>query len=95
MSPKRKRLNLKIIRSNLAEAIEQLEELESKASKGDLDVIALKIGLNHAYHHLNFAWNIRRVPTRRYAKLTQREFDRWGKYPLEIEDLVNPDPKYW
>ena len=37
----------------------------------DLSVEALQVGLLHAYHHLNFAWNIRNVPTEQYAKLTQ------------------------
>ena len=53
----------------------------------DLSVEALQVGLLHAYHHLNFAWNIRNVPTEQYAKLTQKQFKRWGKYPSRIERL--------
>ncbi len=90
MSTKRKRLNRKIIAGNLAEAIEQLKELHNSASNGNLDEIELTVGLCHAYHHLNFAWNIRHVPTAQYAKLTQRQFDRWGKYPSGIERLLEP-----
>ena len=90
MSTKRKRLNRKIIAGNLAEAIEELEELQNSASNGSLTEVELTVGLLHAYHHLNFAWNIRHVPTAQYAKLTQRQFDRWGKYPSEIERLVEP-----
>lgn len=90
MSKKRKRLNRKIIAINLAEAIEQLEELHKSASNGSLDEIELNYGLRHAYHHLNCAWNIRYVPTAQYANLTQRQFDRWGKYPSGIERLLEP-----
>jgi hypothetical protein len=90
MPRKRKRLNRKIIAWNLAEAIEQLKALHESASNGGLDEIELTIGLCHAYHHLNFAWNIRYVPTAQYAKLTDRQFDRWGKYPLGIEKLLEP-----
>ena len=81
----KKTLNLKIIGSNLSEAIEQLERLRDSASNGELNESELQVGLCHAYHHLNFAWNIRHESTARYAKLTQTQFERWGKYPSDIE----------
>jgi uncharacterized protein (DUF1810 family) len=79
-------LSCDIIESNLREAIEQLEKLKHQASTGELNEAELMVGLRHAYHHVNFAWNIRRVPASRYAKLTHEEFERWGKYPAEIDD---------
>jgi hypothetical protein len=86
--PKRKgRLNLEIVRSNIAEAIEELQKLEDHASTGDLHEEELQVGLCHAYHHLNFAWNIRRVATREYANLSKTQFDEWGRYPSDIEQL--------
>lgn len=90
MPTKRKRLNRKIIADNLAEAIEELKRLQNSASNGDLSEVELAIGLQHAYHHLNFAWNIRYVPTAQYANLTDGQFDRWGKYPSEMERLLEP-----
>jgi len=60
---KRKRLNLEIIGGNLAEAIEELKGLRNLASNGKLREEKLQIGLLHAYHHLNFAWNIKYVAT--------------------------------
>ena len=87
MPAKRTRLNLKIIGGNLAEAIEELEGLSNLASNGRLREEELQIGLLHAYHHLNFAWNIRYVATQQYAKLTQRQFERWGRYPSKIEKV--------
>jgi hypothetical protein len=83
----RKRLNLEIIKSNLSEAIEGIERLRGRASSGELNEADLQVGLCHAYHHLNFAWNIRHVPTSKYAKLTKSQFNRWGKYPSKIETL--------
>jgi len=85
MRKQRKRLNRPIIASNLAEAIEQLERLHELASSGKLDEVELQVGLCHAYHHLNFAWNIRFVPTAQYAALTDSQFKRWGRYPTGIE----------
>ncbi len=84
---KAKDLYFEIIASNLSEAARELQRLRKHASAGDLSVEALQVGLLHAYHHLNFAWNIRNVPTEQYAKLTQKQFKRWGKYPSRIERL--------
>jgi hypothetical protein len=42
---------------------------------------AFKVQLQHAYHHLNFAWNIRRVRTRHYRNMTDKNFNRWSKFP--------------
>lgn len=87
MKTHRKRLNRKIIASNLAEAGEEIQQLHGLAATGVLNEAELQVGLLHAYHHLNFAWNIRFVPTREYATLTERQFKRWGKYPAAIEKL--------
>jgi len=78
---------LEIIGSNLSEAIAELERIRGLAAKGELNEADFQIGLRHAYHHLNFAWNIRHVPTAQYAKLTDAQFEQWGKYPSEIETL--------
>jgi hypothetical protein len=87
MPAKRKCLNMEIIRSNLSEAIAQLQSLERKASTGDLNEGEFQVDLCHAYHHLNFAWNIRYVTTPQYANLTQKQFESWGKYPTKIDRL--------
>ena len=81
MPGKKRPLNLEIVRSNLLEAIEELQKLEHSAATGDLHEAGLQVGLCHAYHHLNFAWNIRRVTTQAYSKLTDEQFDEWGRYP--------------
>jgi hypothetical protein len=84
---KRKTLNLKIIESNLTEAIEELQTLTRKTSSGTLNEAEFHVRLLHAYHHLNFSWNIRKIETSEYANLTDRQFKRWGKYPKRIENL--------
>ena len=81
------RLNWKIILSNIAEAREQLEEIEARVKdEKKPDEIELQILLEHAYHHLNFAWNIRHIPNKRYSKLSDEEFNQWSKVPKEIEE---------
>ena len=77
---------MKIIDSNITEAHDELAKLLDKLHAGALNEAMLQVGLRHAYHHLNFAWNIRRLPTSRYASLTLKEFEEWGKYPSEIDE---------
>lgn len=82
-----RKLNWEIILSNLAEAREQLEKIERRVTKGEAPGEGeFQVMLEHAYHHLNFAWNIRHVPTKRYAHLTDDEFNQWGKFPKDIEE---------
>jgi len=83
-----KRLNWRIILSNLEEAREQLEDIERRTKlRPRVSEEELQVFLQHVYHHLNFAWNARRVATARYANLTDGEFRQWGKYPKEIEKV--------
>lgn len=82
----RKELNLQIIASNLDEAIEELVRIRANISAGTIVEGQLQVWLCRAYHHLNFAWNIRHVPAEKYAHLTQAQFKRWGSYPRDIED---------
>lgn len=80
------RMNWKIIASNLREAREQLEEIEKQIEKKDYPAeVELQLLLEHAYHHLNCAWNIRRIKTKEYANLTDDDFNRWGQFPKDIE----------
>lgn len=83
--PRTRPLNATIIGSNISEARDELTKLLQKLETGTLNEAVLQVGLRHAYHHLNFAWNIRRVSTSRYASLTQKEFEEWGKYPSDID----------
>lgn len=85
--PRNRPFNRTIIRSNIAEAIEELQGLEKKAASGELVETELQVGLQHAYHHLNFAWNVRRISSSEYSRLSQAQFDIWGTYPKDIEDL--------
>ena len=81
------KLNWEIILSNVAEAREQLEQIETRARDGRKPAEGeLQVMLEHAYHHLNFAWNVRHVSTRRYSNLSDDEFNQWGKYPKELEE---------
>ena len=81
-----KKLNWEIIAGNIAEAREQLEAIESSAKAGEPpSEIEFRQMLEHAYHHLNFAWNARRVKSERYRSLTDEEFNKWGGFPKRMK----------
>ena len=72
-------MNKQIIESNISEAREQLQEIERRIHTSDsLTEGQLLVMLQHAYHHLNFAWNTRKVTDKRYANMTANDFNQWG-----------------
>ncbi len=74
-------MNLRSVRSNLAEAREQLDEIIAAADTESLDEAQFQVWLEHVYLHLNFAWNTRRSPDDRVIASAERDFKRWRKYP--------------
>lgn len=79
-------MNWKIIGSNIREAREELEEIEKRIEKKDYPgEKELLMMFEHAYHHLNSAWNVRRVKTKQYANLTDAKFNKWSRFPKEIK----------
>ncbi len=91
---KSKRMNWRIVDSNLREALEQLEEVHDRISKKDYPAEGeLQILLEHVYHHLNCAWNIRRIKTKDYANLTDADFNKWSRFPKEIEAFKIDKPR--
>jgi hypothetical protein len=80
------KLNWTIIGYNLVEAREELQTIEKRINDGDPPTEGdFQARLEHALHHLAFAWNIRRVSTKKYANLSDAEFNEWSKFPEELE----------
>ena len=52
------------------------------AKDPEYDEVELKLALEHAYHHLNFAWHIRGVDKKRAVKCVKKDFINWSKYPV-------------
>ncbi len=85
------KMNWKIIAGDIKEAREQLEEIERRIARTDRPSEGeLLIMFEHAYHHLNVAWNARAITTKRYANLTDIEFNKWSQYPKDISSFIVP-----
>ena len=73
-----------LILLNITEAREQLQEIEESLNNEEEFTeieLKLKIDLENAYHHLNFAWNIRKLTDDEVARMTEHNFSELSKYP--------------
>ena len=75
--------NKDLIKSNIEEAKEQLEEIISDLEKDpEYSETEFQISLEHAYHHLNYAWNIRNIEEIRAGECSQKDYKEWSKFPV-------------
>jgi hypothetical protein len=83
-----KRINWKLVAKQLAEAREELQRLEGMVStQKSRSKGALQVGLEHAYHHLNFAWNAREMTDKSHRNLTPRQFQRGSRFPRSLKPI--------
>jgi len=82
-----KPINWSVVAGNLAQAREELESIEAAIGRRrGRSEVALQHSLEHAYHHLNIAWNARRATSKQYSAMSDAQFNRWAKYPRGIEE---------
>ena len=79
------RLNRDNVLYNIRDAREELQRIEKLLEDENVSEIELQALLEHAYHHLNFAWNCRHVSDNRYKNLSDEDFNEWSKFPKDIE----------
>lgn len=77
-------MNNKIISSNIEEALEELENIKNEFQVNSLNEVNFQIKLQHVYHHLNIAWNLRNVKTAHYREMSDDDFKTWSSYPKDI-----------
>ena len=69
---------------------EKVEAIFARAEeKCPFSETALFYSLEHAYHHINWAWNVRRTPEERVWNFKKNDPARWTKFPdtKEFADL--------
>jgi hypothetical protein len=82
-----KMIQREIILQNIAEAREQLEAIEMSLLDPQYEECELRIDLEHAYHHLNYAWNIRNESMAALSRNSYDDFVKWSKFPAgEIQE---------
>jgi hypothetical protein len=79
-------MNWRCIKSDLREARDQITDIITKIENGDEPTEAdYLIELQHAFHHLNIAWNARQATLEKYVDMSTRDFNRWRKFPNGTE----------
>ena len=75
--------NRQLIIDNLQEAIEQLQEIAAElANDQEYDEGQLRVDLEHAYHHINYAWHIRGVSESEAAECSEENYVKWSRFPV-------------
>lgn len=78
-------INWNAVASNISEARDELESIEASLAAGTpLDEVDFRVAMQHAYHHLNIAWNVRHESDDRYANMSPEDFDRWSRFPDDL-----------
>jgi hypothetical protein len=76
-----------IVLANIEEAREQLQAIETALMNPDYSEVEFKIELEHAYHHLNYAWNIRNEEDIALDEHSQANYAKSSKFPVgEIQE---------
>ena len=57
-------------------------------NRREFTVYTLYISLEHAYHHVNFAWNSRFYPAKRVVACAQGDFRKWERFPADFGRLM-------
>ena len=99
-------LNYELLEFHIREAAGELDSLLSRIqfmlgrldksgdqqvdAWGNLNEVGLEVSLAHAYHHMNFAWNVRNKTT----KEADKDFDRNEKFPRPT-GLFDSFARYW
>lgn len=79
-------MNRRVVLFHLREAAEELNRtVEELARDPRFSEESLEIAMGHTYHHLNTAWNGRNQTDRQFQDCTDRDFNRFRRFPEEAE----------
>jgi hypothetical protein len=73
------------IETHLREALEELEDTLRQLNDPDFTEIEFRVAMEHAYNHLNTAWNSRDQSLTAMANHTMEQFYRWRAFPADID----------
>ena len=76
----------------IGECSDYIAYLQKQEMRNPFNELALFVRLEHAYHHLNWAWNCRRTPEERVLNFTDSDASRWNRFPdtASFADLWPP-----
>ncbi len=89
-----KSMNWELIADNLIDARHQLDSILSNIGHPEMTVGRFKALIEHALHHTIVAWNVRHMPSYRYAAMEDDTWNRLCKLPDGLVPMeLNPPPE--
>jgi hypothetical protein len=84
-------MNRGFVLENLREAAEELAQavIDIEADP-DYDSDELLVAMQHAYHHLNSAWNGQKISPLKADNMTGMTWSRLGEFPSDFPLLSSP-----
>ena len=77
-------MNRRWVAFHLGEVVEELQTVINILDLRSMDKDEFEIALEHAYHHLNTAWNSRSISDDEAAQHTDADFVEWRKFPKGV-----------
>ena len=77
-------MNKEWIKFNLREAIEELKGTVAEIDDADYDFGDYRVAIEHAYHHLNTAWNGRDATAVEAEPGSDELFYQWRSFPTDL-----------
>jgi hypothetical protein len=77
-------VNKQWVAFHLQEALDQLQQTLNELTEPDYDETNLRFDMQHAYNHINTAWNSRNESDERTASCVEDDFYRWRNFPTDI-----------
>ena len=82
-------MNREWILSHLREAHEEISRtIQEIEEDSEYDFGAYLVAMMHIYNHVNTAWNSRDASPDRVKTCTYEEFERWRRFPIDIDMSV-------
>ena len=66
------------------EALVELQKVTSALESGPVSEEEFEIAIEHAYHHLNTAWNSRSITDDQAKEHTDSDFVNWRRFPKDL-----------
>ena len=78
-------MNREFVLSNIREAVDELSRTVAEMEKDpDYGSGEFLVAMQHAYHHLNSAWNGQDVSELKVINMTDATWSRLGAFPAEF-----------
>jgi len=79
-------MNREFILINLKEAQEELSRtIQEIENNSEYDPGEYFVAMQHLYHHINTAWNIRDSDSIRAEICSEDDFRKWRQFPSDID----------